>query len=114
MKHFCCNNEICKITTHFETALVARMKWGAGSTSDTVKERSKHEYFHLHLALLKHAYLACGRVFISGIHVLKQTHFNPFSLFCIVTTCDIITSVSSFVLMCQLYLTECKPSIERP
>lgn len=94
--------KICKATTHFETALAARMKWGAGSTSDTVKERSKHEYFHLHLAPLKHINLAYGTVFISGIHVLKQTHFNPFSLFCVVTTCDVITSVSSCVLMCQL------------
>jgi len=82
---------ICKVITHFGTALAARMKGCAGSTSDTVKERSKHEYFHLHLAPLKHTFFACARVFISGIHVLKQTHLNLFSLFCVVTTCDVIT-----------------------
>jgi hypothetical protein len=104
----------CKVTTHFQTALAARMKWGAGSTSDIVKERPKYEYFHLHLAPLKHAFRTCGKMFISEIHVLKQIHFNPFSLFCVVTTCYVITSVSSYVLMCQLYLTECKTSAERP
>jgi hypothetical protein len=65
-----------KVTTHFGTALAARMKWGAGLTSDTVTKRSKHEYFYMRLAPLKHAFLACDRMFISGIQVLKQT-FQP-------------------------------------
>ena len=30
---------ICKFTTHFETALPARKKWVAGSSSDTEKEK---------------------------------------------------------------------------